>query len=129
MPEGEKMTFAEAMEVIAEAGVKGYKQGADLTRSREALRVVVAYKVKTTRQAKGMSQEELSERINTNILTYRGYENCKSDIPLIYLVRIADTLGVTLDYLAGRKERTESESVAERIESLEERLAKLEGRI
>ena len=60
--------------------------------------------------------------IHANTLTYRGYENCKSDIPLFYLVRIADVLETSLDYLAGRTEAQE-ESI------LEQRVKKLEGAV
>ena len=54
------------------------------------------------------------------VLTYRGYENCKSNIPLFYLVRIANALDSTLDYLAGRTEIQEQNTLEQRIQRLEE---------
>ncbi len=74
-------------------------------------------------------------KININHLTYRGYENCKSDIPIVYLVRLADEFGVSMDYLTGRtdsktgdappkKEDTASSTDA-RIAQLEKMVAQL----
>lgn len=48
------------------------------------------------------------------------YENCKSDIPLFYLVRIADTLETSLDYLAGRTEAQEYSTLEQRLKRLED---------
>ncbi len=66
----------------------------------------------------------MSSKINTNTLSYRGYENCKNDFPIEYLVRIADTLNVSMDYLTGRTDDPtnrgeDSTNLAERIEQLE----------
>ena len=63
----------------------------------------------------------MSERINVNPLTYKGYESCKSDIPIFILTRIANELEVTLDYLTGR---TDQEKL--QLPDLEERVARLE---
>lgn len=77
-----------------------------------------------------MTQEETSRKINTNDLTYRGYENCKSDFPLVYLIRLADVFGVTLDYLAGRTDQAEPErpdkpDILDRLAQLEKAVAEL----
>lgn len=122
MAESEKMTFAQAWQLLKEAANKGTNQGNDLVQSGNALRVVVAYRIKQERTAQGITQEQMCDRINTNILTYRGYESCKSNIPLILLVRIANELNLSLDYLTGRIEKTENIT----LESLNERLCALE---
>lgn len=127
MAEQEKLTFAQAWQLLKEAANKGTEQGNDLVASGNALRVVVAYRIKQERTALGITQEQMCERINTNILTYRGYESCKSNIPLILLVRIANELNLSLDYLTGRIEKAETlslESLDERLRNLEEHLKK-----
>lgn len=127
MPEEQKerMTFSQAMGIFKEAASKGYRQGVDLSESREALRVIIAYRIKAERSAQGITQAQLSERINTNPLTYRGYENCKSDIPTIHLLRIAEELKVSVDYLLGRTDLKQmgQESVEERLSRLEKLMA------
>ena len=91
-----------------------------LALSKLKLREIVAYRIKSLRIAKGISQEQLSHRIDANTLTYRGYENCKSDIPLFYLVRIADVLETSLDYLVGRTGTQEQGNLEQRVQQLEE---------
>lgn len=127
-PDNEKLTFSTAMSYLSECAKKGWQQGTELSKAKESLRVVIAYKIKEERRAKGISQEEMSTRINTNSLTYRGYENCKSDIPLVIICRIADVLEISVDYLLGRTENkkiTDNSSIEERIAKLEEHLKSL----
>lgn len=107
-------------EVLSDAWQLGVDIGLDINESRTRQRVIVAQRVKALRSAKGISQEKMSDIIHANALTYRGYENCKSDIPLFYLVRIADALGTSLDYLAGRTEAQEQSTLEQRIQRLEE---------
>ena len=94
--------------------------GKDMNEARVEQRQIVAKRVKTLRMEKGISQEKFSDMIHANVLTYRGYENCKSDIPLFYLVRIADQLETSLDYLAGRTEAKDTVTLEQRVERLEE---------
>ena len=98
----------------------GAEIGHDITQSKLKQREIVALRVKSLRTAKGISQEQISNMIHANTLTYRGYENCKSDIPLFYLVRIANVLETSLDYLAGRTDIQEPDSLESRIKKLEE---------
>lgn len=102
-----------------EACKLGIEIGNDMTQSKLKLREIVAFRVKSLRIAKGISQEQLSNIINANTLTYRGYENCKSDIPLFYLVRIANVLETSLDYLAGRTGTQEQGNLEQRVQQLE----------
>lgn len=106
-------------EVLSNAWQQGIEIGQDINQSRAEQRMIVAQRVKALRSAKGISQEKMSNIIHANTLTYRGYENCKSDIPLFYLVRIADTLETSLDYLAGRTEIREQSSLEQRVQKLE----------
>ena len=88
---------------MAEAASKGWEIGNDAIAAKQEQRVIIAKRVKALRTEKGISQRELSEAINAAFLTYKGYENCKSDIPIFLLVRIADQLDTSLDYLTGRE--------------------------
>lgn len=100
----EQKTIQEAPATFAEAVNQGMKIGLELNEARKQMREGIAHRLQTCRMAARLTQQELAMRININYLTYRGYENCKSDIPLVYLVRLADEFGVSLDYLAGRTE-------------------------
>lgn len=111
-------------EVISEAWQLGVDIGHDINESKANQRMIVAQRVKSLRSAKGISQEKMSSIIHANALTYRGYENCKSDIPLFYLVRIADALDTSLDYLAGRTEIQEQNTLEQRIQRLEDIILK-----
>ena len=81
---------------------KGVEIGNDLVAAKGEMRVTIAHRVRTLRMSDKLTQEDVAERIHANVLTYRGYENCRSDIPIAYLVRIADLFNVSLDYLTGR---------------------------
>lgn len=105
---------------LKEAWQYGCEVGQDINQSRAEQRMTVAQRVKALRSSKGISQEKMASTIHANVLTYRGYENCKSDIPLFYLVRIADTLETSLDYLAGRTEAQEYSTLEQRLKRLED---------
>lgn len=109
----------QTMETLSSAWQLGVEIGQDINQSKAEQRMIVAQRVKALRTAKGISQEKMSSIIHANTLTYRGYENCKSDIPLFYLVRIADVLETSLDYLAGRTEVQEESNLEQRIKRLE----------
>lgn len=109
----------------------GMAKGDDLNKAKADMRVTIAQRIRLCRAEQKMTQEEVAEKINANSLTYRGYENCRSDIPMAYLVRIADLFDVSLDYLAGRTETKEwdlaeqNHSVADRVAQLEKAVAEL----
>lgn len=104
---------------VLDAWNKGRERGEDILFSRQEQRVIVAKRIKSLRMEKGFSQEKFADMINANFLTYKGYETCKSDIPLFYLVRIANKLDTTLDYLAGRTDTPNASSIEERLKKLE----------
>lgn len=119
--EEQKMSFAEALSLLKQAWVKGVEMGNEHRAARIAQRIVIAKRVKDARTEKGISQEALSERVNVNPLTYKGYESCKSDIPIFILTRLANELEVTLDFLTGRTDQEKQQ-----LPDLEERIARLE---
>ena len=110
------------IETYKDAWNKGREIGRNLVRDREELRKEIANRVRQCRLDARLTQEEVSVKIEANTLTYKGYENCRSDIPTIYLIRIADFYGISVDYLVGRTDNKENHSSA----SLEERIAQLE---
>lgn len=114
-----KMTASEALKYLQGCYQKGVEFNQENGAARIALRIVVANRVKALRMEKGYSQEQFSERVKTAFLTYKGYENRRSDIPLHTLVRIANELDTSLDYLAGRTDDRRNLSVDDRLKKLE----------
>ena len=60
-------------------------------------------KIKYHRKKQGLSQKQLAGEsgVSTSVLAY--YEKDKADPSLFAAACIADVLGLTLDYLAGRE--------------------------
>lgn len=58
-------------------------------------------KLTETRKAKKLSQEELGKMINVDKRIISRYENNKTAPSIDVAKKIADTLGVSLDYLVG----------------------------
>ena len=115
-------------ESYKDAWDKGCERGRKLVRDRDELRKEIAHRVRKCRLDARLTQEEISDKIDINPLTYKGYENCRSDIPTVYIVRIADFYGVSLDYLVGRADQKEpctSTTLEERIVQLEQMMAEL----
>ena len=87
MNNNEKSSQANTLARYQAAWNNGTEIGHDANISRQEQRIKLARRLKALRMERGFSQEQLSDAINANYLTYKGYENCKSDIPLFYLVR------------------------------------------
>lgn len=131
----ERKTIQEAPATLSEAWNHGMKIGLELNEARKQMRECIAHRLQSCRLAARLTQQELATKIDINHLTYRGYENCKSDIPIVYLVRLADEFGVSMDYLTGRtdnkdytmpiKEETSANSTDARIAQLEKMVAQL----
>ena len=127
----EKKVRTEPPKTIAEAASIGLEQGMAHKQPVRELRAVIAHRVKAMRVEAKMTQEEMAEKINVNALTYRGYENCKSDFPILMLIRIADVLDLSLDYITGRSEQKKpggqsaEKSVEERLSILENEMDKI----
>ncbi len=60
-----------------------------------------------TRKEKGFSAQQMADMLDITIGAYRFYENGKARPTLDKLVRIADILEVTTDYLLCREEKEE----------------------
>lgn len=55
-----------------------------------------------TRLEKGFSAQEIADKIGVSLRSYRFYESGHSNPKLTTLIKIADTLDVSVDYLLGR---------------------------
>lgn len=125
MSETKNKSFSE---ITKEAWEHGRETGQRFTKDRIALRAITANRIRKCRLDARMTQEEISTKLDVNVLTYKGYENRRSDVPAVYLVRIADFYEVSVDYLLGRINDTEKCSSArleERITQLEQMMAQL----
>lgn len=114
---------------VSQAWNRGMQIGYELNAAKRAMRETIAKRIKGCRMEMKLTQEQLSSQISINHLTYRGYENCKSDIPIVYLIRLADVFGVSLDYLTGRTESKTGTPEPEAAPSMEARLQQLEKAI
>ncbi len=123
----------EAPATLSEAWSHGIHAGQELNLAKRNMRRIIAERLHKCRMDAKLTQQELGIKVDINHLTYRGYENCKSDIPVVYLIRIADFYGVTLDYLTGRTDSKEgipeqkmsSSDTDARIDQLEKMVAQL----
>lgn len=59
-------------------------------------------RLRLSRIKRGLTQQQLSERIDTSLRNYQCYEQGRRRPKYEALVDIADALGVTTDYLLGR---------------------------
>ena len=105
----EYKTKQEAPATLAEAWNHGLMIGLELNEAKKVMRETIAHRLQNCRLAARLTQQELAMEININHLTYRGYENCKSDIPIVYLVRLANFFQVSMDYLTGRTDNKTGE--------------------
>lgn len=64
------------------------------------------YRIKFSRERKGIKQSELATQLNINKSTYSNYESEKYIIPLKHLIELSDILNVSLDYLFGFSQKT-----------------------
>jgi transcriptional regulator with XRE-family HTH domain len=58
-----------------------------------------ARKIQELRQARGMSEDDLSYRMGVDVATVRRWESGEEDIDADSLSQLADTLGVSQDEL------------------------------
>lgn len=61
------------------------------------------------RKSKGITQQEIAEKLGINNVTYYGYEKERTEPNLQMLIKIADIYGVSLDYLCDHKTKNQIE--------------------
>ena len=55
-----------------------------------------------TRKSKGITAQQMADKLNIGLRSYRNYESGDREPSLSNLIRIADILEVSTDYLLGR---------------------------
>jgi len=62
-------------------------------------------RLKLSRQTKKLTQEDMSKLLEISIGNYRNYEQGLNNPSLGVLIKIADILDVSIDYLLGRSDK------------------------
>lgn len=65
------------------------------------MELMTVYKIAEARIAKGWSQQDLADKMETTQQTIQRYESGARDIKASVLVKLSATLGVTISYLLG----------------------------
>lgn len=63
-------------------------------------------RLKDTRTDRDFTQKEIANALGIDFRQYSRYENGTNQIPVNYLIALADFYGVTTDYLLGRAEQS-----------------------
>ena len=66
---------------------------------------MIGKRLNKVRKERGFTAQEMADKLNVAIRTYRNYESDTTSPSLETLVQIADILDVTTDYLLCREER------------------------
>lgn len=62
----------------------------------------IGKRLKRKRMEFGLTQEQIAEKLNINRVTYQGYESDKHKPDTDMLVKLADELQLSTDYILGR---------------------------
>lgn len=65
-----------------------------------------------TRKAKGFTAQQIADYLNINIRSYRAYESADRSPSLEMLIKIADILDVSTDYLLCRDDFLKSHATS-----------------
>lgn len=68
-------------------------------------------RIRDTREDQDKTQEEIAKHLGISQTQYSRYERGANEIPLHYLIMVADYLNVSLDYLAGRTDEPKNPNV------------------
>ncbi len=135
-------TPAEAFEDVIQTAQQEVEAANDLTSARKQRKAAVAQRLNQLREASGLRQRDVAEKIGVNIITLSGYEVGRSEPPEEVLVRLAGLYGVSLDYLLCRTDvriafneseyqamDTERQALSERLDQLEKELQDIRNRV
>ena len=80
-------------------------------------------RLKELRSAVGLNQSEMAEKLGVSVSSYQKYEREKNSImPSIeVLIKIAEFFGVSVAYLLGRENQSESDNITSK-DSIREHL-------
>lgn len=65
--------------------------------------------LRVIREDRGLTQKQVADILETTRQYYSDYENGKREIPIRVYITLAKFYGVSIDYLAGLKDKVESE--------------------
>ena len=65
------------------------------------MKIFLGQRLKELRERKGLTQKQLSEKLNIHSVTYLHYEKEQREPPLSLLADIAKFYDVSVDYLLG----------------------------
>ena len=71
--------------------------------------MTLAEKILSLRTARGMSQDDLAEKLEISRQSVSKWETAQSTPDLDKIIRLADLFGCTIDELFGRSEGSETE--------------------
>lgn len=83
----------------------------DSGNGEKRMEMTIGQRIRECRKNKGMTQDELAERLLTKKSTVSAYENDKIDIKISILKQIAKELDATVFYLAGEQDEDISNEV------------------
>ena len=64
-------------------------------------------RIKDTREDQDIDQGEMAKQLGIKQQQYSRYERGENEIPVHYLIEVADILKVSIDYLVGRTDKKE----------------------
>lgn len=108
---------------------EGYSKGLEMNEANKARKLKVSNRIKEERKKAGYTQETFSIATGINRITYSGYEIGRSEPTIECLVRIADVLNLSLDYICCRtdnKEKKDDNTLQEQVNILAKRIEALE---
>ena len=65
-------------------------------------RNIFGARLKFKREELGLTQDQIAAKINRNCVAFQSYESGRSEPNIHIMVKLADILGVSLDWLTGR---------------------------
>lgn len=83
----------------------------DSGNGEKRMEMTIGQRIRECRKNKGMTQDELAERLLTKKSTVSAYENDKIDIKISILKQIAKELDTTVFYLTGEQDEDISNEV------------------
>ncbi len=114
---------------LQKAFKEGYNKGLEMNEANKVRKMNVATRIKEERKKAGYTQETFAIATRINRITYSGYEVGRSEPTIECLVRIADVLNLSLDYICCRtdeKESSPSDNLKEQLDYINKRLEALE---
>lgn len=68
--------------------------------------MILFKRMKDLREDNDYTQKDVAQALGIDFRQYSRYEKGTNQIPINYLIKLADFYGVTTDYLLGREEQS-----------------------